>query len=86
MTTNETNKYVLKKYHRDVPDEALLDDLRRVSQIVGKDTVKQLEYRQHGQFHDNTLCSRFGSWNTVLKKAGLAESTFRMDIADDELF
>jgi len=79
-------KFVLDDYHRDVPDEDLLADVRRVSQLIGKKTVKLIEYRKHGRFHDATLCSRFGPWNSVLRAAGLDESPFRMNISDEEMF
>ncbi len=68
-----------------VSDEELLSDLREVANKLGANTVPQLTYREIGSFADTTLSKRFGSWNKVLKKAGLKISS-ENSVSDERLF
>ncbi len=69
----------------DYSDESLLNELRRVAEKIGKDTLSQREYKQHARTGVNTIVSRFGSWNAALKKAGFSVKMQR-NISDEELF
>jgi hypothetical protein len=53
---------ILEPYHRDVPDEELLDDLKRVATIVGSDVLRGKDYAEHGKFAKTTYRNRFGTW------------------------
>ena len=70
---------------RDLSEEELLADLRRVASEVGCKTVTVLEYKERGKFGSTTVIRRFGSWNIALEKAGLGAPN-RQNIPDDELF
>ena len=52
-------------------DEELLEDLKRVAQLLGKDSVSQTEYKEHGVTCVNTQIKRFGTWNNAVLAAGL---------------
>ncbi|HUO05284.1 MAG TPA: HNH endonuclease [Candidatus Binataceae bacterium] len=78
-------KYELEPYHRDVPDEELLDDLRRVARELGKSRVTVDEYNERGRFHSDTLKRRLGSWFKATDKAGLKRTRI-LNISDEELF
>lgn len=77
--------YELEPFHRDVPDEELLADLRRVAEELGKDRVTFREYKDKGRFAPQTLAERFGSWHGAILKANL-QRTVNRDISDAELF
>ncbi|BAP88357.1 arsenate reductase [Burkholderiales bacterium GJ-E10] len=68
-----------------VSDGDLLADLRNTADLIGKKTVTEKEYRQHGKFDDTTLRRRFGSWNHALNAAGLTLSN-EVEISDERLF
>jgi hypothetical protein len=78
--------FKVKLVRRNVPDEELLDDVRRVSQSTGRNTVTIEKYNESGQYHATTLTRRFGSWFGVLEKAGLDDSRARIGIPDESLF
>ena len=63
-------EFVLNEYHRNIPDEELLSDVKRVAEIVNKNTLSQDEYREHGKFGTTTFRRRFGSWRHVLELCG----------------
>lgn len=65
-------KYQLKLFNRNVPDEELLEDLRRVAVALERNKISSREYNDNGgQYTAGTIGVRFGSWNNALIKAGL---------------
>ncbi len=78
-------KFELESFHRNVSDEDLLNDLKRVAKEIGKDKVTIDEYNERGRFHNTTLTRRFGSWFIALEKAGL-KKTRNLNISNEELF
>jgi hypothetical protein len=68
----------------DKSDEALLAELRRVAETLGKDTVTEDELEQHGRIKTGAIKKRFGMWNTALEKAGLRVGK-RMNIPDEDI-
>lgn len=67
-------EFKLNEYHRNVPDEELLEDLVRVAKELQKDFITTREYTKYGIFHSSTIRHRFGGWNKALEKAGLQKS------------
>lgn len=78
-------KYELEAFHRDIADEELLADLRRVGKELGKNQVTFREYSKMGRFSSGTIAVRFGSWNDAIDKASLTR-TLNRNISEDELF
>jgi 5-methylcytosine-specific restriction endonuclease McrA len=78
-------KFELQPHHRNVSDEELIVDVMHVAQELEKRSVTIDEYNERGRFHSSTLTRRFGSWFTVLQKAGL-EKTRNLNISNEELF
>ena len=70
-------KFELNEHHRNIPDDDLLDDVKRVASMIGKKTLTRDEYRQYGKYGANTFLRRFGSWNTVLELCGLDVNVFQ---------
>jgi hypothetical protein len=68
-----------------VADTDLISDLKGVAERLGKETVGQKEYRQHGKYDDTTVSRRFGSWNAALQEAGLVTSN-EPGLSDERLF
>lgn len=66
--------FVINEYHRNIPDEELLEDLKRVAAIYGKDSLTRGEYERHGKYHWSTIGRRFGTWNDALIQAHLSIS------------
>lgn len=65
-------KYQLKYFNRNIPDSDLLDDLKRVAEILGLSKISSRQYdTSGGKYTSGTIGVRFGSWNNALKKAEL---------------
>ncbi len=63
--------YIIKIRQKNVPNDVLLADLRKSARKNGKNYIGYDDYENNGRFHPATMCTRFGSWNEALVKAGL---------------
>ena len=83
-------EFVLNEYHRNTPDEELIEDVKRVADLLKKESLSCKDYSSHGRFSYGTLRNRFGSWNEVLRRAGLSVEKGRLKFHDycesDEVF
>jgi hypothetical protein len=70
---------------RDITNEELLEDIRRVGAELGVDKVTRVAYDERGVFGATTVIRKFGKWNAAISLAGIAPAN-RLDITDEELF
>jgi len=75
---------LIVRISRDVPDQELIEDLKRVAKLVLPQKVTQKNYNENGKYSSETIHVRFG-WNNALKKADL-EISVQQNISDEELF
>lgn len=64
-------KFELKEYHRDLSDDALLDDIRRISEKYPEKYISRSLYEKEGVYSATPFLRRWGSWIGVLEAAGL---------------
>jgi len=77
-------KFELKTYNRNIPDEELLSDLKKVASELGKETITYRDYEGKGKYTSGTIQVRFGSWNNALENAGLLVKEYK-NIDNEEL-
>lgn len=75
-------EFVLNEFHRNTSDEELIEDVKRVAGICQKETLLCKDYSTHGRFSYATVKNRFGSWDEVLRRAGLSVTKGRFKIHD----
>ncbi len=79
-------KYQLKAFNRNVADEELLEDLRRVATALERNKISSREYNDNGgKYTAGTIGVRFGSWNSALIKAGL-QLIHQREVSAEELW
>lgn len=78
-------EYKLNDFHYNVPEQDLLDDIKKVAAKLGKTVLTSREYDEAGKYNSGTIHRRLGSWNKALEKAGL-EAALNLNISDKELF
>jgi hypothetical protein len=78
-------KFELEPYHRNVSDEDLLTDLKRVANDLQKSPTID-GYNERGSYRSLTLMRRFGGWPKALKAAGLGWTGSPINISEEELF
>lgn len=77
-------RFELEPHHRDVPNEKLIDELRRVAGLLNRNSVTIEQFNEHAKFHNTTLSRRFGSWFKALEAAGL-EKTRNLHLTNEQL-
>jgi hypothetical protein len=77
--------YKLKNFHYNIPEQELLDDLKRVAAILRKNNLSSREYDEIGKYKSGTIHRRFETWNNALQKAGL-DITLNLNLSEKELF
>lgn len=70
---------------RNISNDDLLSDLRRVATEHSEQRVKQRTYKDHGEYGVTTVIRRFGSWNAAVDAAGL-QATVERNVPDEKLF
>jgi 5-methylcytosine-specific restriction endonuclease McrA len=78
-------KFELEEYHRNISDEELVADLRRIAYELNKNSVTQDEYNEKGKYVATTCIRRFGSWSKALQKANL-ENLYPKNLSEEELY
>jgi hypothetical protein len=79
-------RYELDLLHRNTPDQEFLDDLKRVADELGANTVSMSQYNERGRFAASSLWRRFGSWPQALERAGLTSAARNVKYTDEQLF
>jgi hypothetical protein len=64
-------RFQLEPDNRGASDADLLDDLRKVATLLGKNFVTRDEYEGRGRFSSSTVQKRLGSWCKAHELAGL---------------
>ncbi len=80
----------LYKYHKYCEsEEDLFEDIRQVAQQIGRNYVSGNEYANYGKYSHLSMFKKYGSWDAILKAAGLQPTPFRngtKKYSDEELF
>ena len=68
-------EFKLNDYHRNITDDELLEDIKRVAKELKMESITTAEYMNGGgKYHFSTFIRRFGSWLIALQKCGLSIS------------
>ena len=81
-------KFELEKIYRNVPDEEIIADIKRVASELGQKFLTMSQYGKHGKFDNSTPKRRFGSWSKSTALAGLGKAKIQQNarLSDEELF
>jgi 5-methylcytosine-specific restriction endonuclease McrA len=78
--------YEFESFHRNIPDEELLDDLRRTALASERESMTTREYDATGKFRSTTIMARFGGWAEACAKAGLLLRHSPKNPSEEDLF
>lgn len=77
-------RFEINDYHRNVTDEELIEDIKRVSNLLNKTSITTTEYDKYGRFNHTTYYRRFGDWRKVLESAELSTASKNFCISNDD--
>ena len=86
-----TTNIVWQQRHESLEkEEDFFFDLKHVAEWLGKDHITTGDYLQYGKYDRGAMLRKYGSWDVLLKLAGLKPTPFRLGknkgISDEELF
>ncbi len=64
-------KFELKNLTRNCSDKEIIDEIKRVDVIVGKELLTRKDYDEHGKITSGTIQKRLGGWQKALNVAKL---------------
>ena len=81
-------KFELEDFHRNISNEELLADMKRVATQLKQDFLTTRQQDEHGKYRSNTMIKRFGSWFNAVEQAGLGRSKTQREklISEEDLF
>ncbi|HPX89864.1 MAG TPA: hypothetical protein PL133_11400 [Methylophilaceae bacterium] len=79
-------KFELDDYHRNITDEELIADIKRIALELNKAGISRADNDERGKFGTTTYIRRFGSWFKALDRAGLEKKRTPTNLPDEELF
>ncbi|MDP6923236.1 MAG: hypothetical protein R2568_09945 [Candidatus Scalindua sp.] len=80
-------KFELDEHKRNIPDENLIADLKKVARKLNQDKLTQNEYKANGgKYSSDTYYRRFGSWFKCTELAGLKKARSPINISVEDLF
>lgn len=65
-------EFKLNEYNRNISDDDLLNDIKAVAKKLNKNYLSRQNYEKNGKYSATPFINRFGSWISVLEKAGLS--------------
>lgn len=74
-----------KDFIKDISEETIKEELRRVASYLNKNTLTKAEFDSVANVKSATVARYFKSWNKALESAGLKVS-LRLNIRDEEIF
>jgi hypothetical protein len=63
-------------------NEKLIEELKRVANLVDKEILSVKEFDKHSKVHSSTIRKRFGGWKNALAKAKLNK---RIDFSNEQV-
>ena len=69
-----------KQEIKHISNEQYFEDLRRVAELIEKETVPYDDYKKYGKYSAEHIIHRFGKWNIALERAGLQNTGFAFTI------
>ena len=67
-------------------DEEIVDDVIRVKEELGGDTLLMREYFAHGKYGKKAIWNHFGSWNNLLDMLGLPKTRLNKHLNREDIF
>ena len=74
-----------EKEMKRISDEALINDVKRVAEKLGVETITSSQYAGMGIVSFWTITNRLGAWEEILSKAGLKSTGYKTNISDIDL-
>lgn len=79
-------KFELDTYNRNITDDELINELKRLAIELNKNTISIAENNEKWKYGTTTYIRKFGSWFKALEKAWLEKTRTQTNTPNEELF
>lgn len=73
-------KFELNDYRKELTDEEIIEDIKRVAQELEHDYISISTYRKCGQYSQTAIQGHFGTWKNALSIAGLRNERTKSEL------
>lgn len=73
-------KFELNSYKKELTDEEIIEDIKRVAQELKHDYISISTYRKCGQYSQTAIQGHFGTWKNALSIAGLRKERTKSEL------
>lgn len=73
-------KFELNDYRKELTDEEIIEDIKRVAQELEHDYISISTYRKCGQYSQTAVQGHFGTWKNALSIAGLRNERTKSEL------
>lgn len=80
MKVGEFMKFELNDYRKELTDEEIIEDIKRVAQELEHDYISISTYRKYGQYSQTAIQGHFGTWKNALSIAGLRNERTKSEL------
>lgn len=80
MKVGEFMKFELNDYRKELTDEEIIEDIKRVAQESENDYISISTYRKCGQYSQTAIQGHFGTWRNALSIAGLRNERTKSEL------
>jgi hypothetical protein len=80
MKVGEFMKFELNDYRKELTDEEIIEDIKRVAQELEHDYISISTYRKCGQYSQTAIQGHFGTWKNALSIAGLRNERTKSEL------
>lgn len=80
MKVGQFMKFELNDYKKELTDEEIIEDIKRVAKELVHDYISISTYRQRGQYSQTAIQGHFGTWKNALSLAGLRNERTKSEL------
>lgn len=73
-------KFELNDYRKELTDEEIIEDIKRVAQELEHDYISISTYRKYGKYSQTAIQGHFGTWKNALSIAGLRNERTKSEL------
>ena len=79
-------EFKITNEYKKLTDQEILDDVKRVLNELGTESIKSREYFTYGKYGKKAIENHFGSWNGLLKKLNLTINRENIHLTKEDIF
>ena len=81
-----TVQFQLQNDFKRISNEDILNDVKKVLNLLKKEKLTEKEYHQHGVYGRKAIRNHFGGWNNLLRHLNIPQNVDRSHLSKEDIF